>query len=120
MSEATSPIGESTLAIEYALRALDHRNEIIADNVANAEVPGFRASELSFEAALKDAIGAGDLTRIKSPVISGTDDPPGALGNNVQIEEEVMELMKTNLLRSFMVDAFNFKLEVMRTAVRGQ
>ena len=54
------PIGDQTMeVIEYALNALELRSQTTANNVANAEVPGFRASRVSFEDQLRRAIDGG-------------------------------------------------------------
>jgi len=115
-----TPISDTTMqAIEYALGALARRAEVTAQNVANAQVPNFRASRLSFEQQLKRAIGSGDVTDVRPPSVVATNDPAGPNGNNVIIEEEVVEMMKTNLLQSAMVEAFNFKAGLIRSAIQG-
>lgn len=114
------PITDQTMAaIEYAMHALTVRSEVIANNVANSEVPGFQASRVSFEDQLQRALAGGDLERSMGPEIIGTGDPADAIGNNVNIENEVVEMMETNLLQQAMVEAFNFKAGLMRSAIGG-
>lgn len=112
------PITDQTMAaIEYAMNALNVRSEVIANNVANSEVPGFQASRVSFEDQLIRALDGGGLERAIGPEIMGTGDAPDAIGNNVNIEDEVVEMMETNLLQQAMVEAFNFKAGLMRSAI---
>lgn len=106
----------ATDAIEYALRGLDRRTEVIAHNVANAEVPGFTASRLSFESELRNAVARGDVDRAADPSVAATSDPVGVNGNNVQIDVELTEMIKTNLLQQAMVNSFNYKHNVLKTA----
>jgi len=114
-----TPISDTTMqAIEYALGALARRGEVTAQNVANAEVPNYRASRLSFEEQLKRALASGNLTSIDGPAVVPTNDPAGPNGNNVVIEREVVDMMKNNLLQSAMVEAFNFKAGLLRTAIQ--
>lgn len=114
------PITDQTMAaIEYAMNALTVRSEQIANNVANSEVPGFQASRVSFEDQLRRALDGGDLGGVIGPEIVGTGDPSDAIGNNVNIEDEVVEMMETNLLQQAMVEAFNFKAGLMRSAIGG-
>ena len=47
----------------------------------------------------------------------GVGDPVDAIGNNVNIENEVVEMMETNLLQQAMVEAFNFKAGLLRSAI---
>ena len=104
------PITDQTMAaIEYAMNALTVRSEAIANNVANSEVPGFQASRVSFEDQLLRALDGGDLGGTIGPEVVGTGDASDAIGNNVNIENEVVEMMETNLLQQAMVEAFNFK-----------
>ena len=42
--------------LEMGLNASMRRREVIADNMANVDVPGFKRSELIFESSLKRAI----------------------------------------------------------------
>jgi flagellar basal-body rod protein FlgB len=112
------PISDQTMAaIEYAMDALNTRAEVIANNVSNSEVPGFRASRVSFEDQLRRAIDGGELDRARGPEIVGTGDPADAIGNNVNIEDEVVGMMETNLLQQAMVEAFNFKAGLVRSAI---
>ena len=112
------PISDQTMAaIEYAMSALNTRAEVIANNVANSEVPGFRASRVSFEDQLLRAINGDRIERVQGPEVAGTNDPVDAIGNNVNIENEVVEMMETNLLQQARVEAFNFKTGLMRSAI---
>lgn len=117
----TVPAADRTLgAIEYALRGLALRSEVTANNVANAEVPGFRASKVEFEETLRRALDTGSLVDVGSPQIQATVAPPGANGNNVELEEEMVEMMRTNLLQGALINAMNFKLGILKTAIEGR
>jgi flagellar basal-body rod protein FlgB len=112
------PISDQTMAaIEYAMHALNSRAEVIANNVSNSEVPGFQASRLTFEEQLRRALNGDAIDTVRSPEVQGTGDPVDAMGNNVNIENEVVEMMETNLLQQAMVEAFNFKAGLLRSAI---
>lgn len=112
------PISDQTMAaVEYAMHALNTRAEVIANNVSNSEVPGFQASRVTFEEQLRRALNSDRIDTVRSPEIQGTADPVDAIGNNVNIENEVVEMMETNLLQQAMVEAFNFKAGLMRSAI---
>jgi len=54
------PISDvSTRALQAALKGLDERQRVIADNVANVETPGFRAGVVNFEDSLRTALAEG-------------------------------------------------------------
>ena len=82
-----------------ALAGTNARVDVIMNNIANNDVPGFRAREVDFEAALKNAIsnfhrtGVLDLTRVRPTMRSAN---PGMAfrmdGNNVDMEREMVQL----------------------------
>lgn len=112
------PIGDTTMeVIEYALDGLALRSEVTAANFANAEVPGFRASRVSFEAELERALGSGDVGAAAAPGRRLAATAPDQHGNTVDVEQELVEMIKTNLVQQAMVDAFNFKAGMLRTAI---
>ena len=106
--------------IEYALKALEQRAQVVANNVANSEVPGFRAEQLNFEGELRRAVNRGDIGDIGSPTLAAKPGAADITGNTVNLENEVVEMMRNNLLQQAMVEAFNFKSGLMRSAIRGQ
>jgi flagellar basal-body rod protein FlgB len=106
-------------AIEYAMNALTLRAEVVANNVANAEVPDFQASRVSFEDQLQRALNGRGTERVQGPDVERTGGPIDAIGNNVNIENEIVEMMETNLLQQAMVEAFNFKAGLLRSAIGG-
>lgn len=106
--------------IEYAMNALETRAQVVANNVANSEVPGFHASRVSFEGELERALSGRGPDSLGSPEVHDAGGSPDSTGNTVNLEAEVVEMIKTNLLQQAMVEAFNFKAGLMRSAIRGQ
>ena len=104
-------------AMEYALRGLERRRQVIANNVANSETPGFRASRVDFETNLRRAMERGDLTDPGSVAVVGTNDPDGINGNNVRLELELTDMVRTNLLQGIMVNTLNSKIDMIRAAI---
>lgn len=114
------PINDNAMeVIEYALDALTLRSEVVANNVANSEVPGFKASRVSFENELRRAMDGVGPDKIGQASIELAPGSPDATGNTVNIESEVVEMIRTNLLQQAMVEAFNFKAGLLRSAIRG-
>ena len=105
-------------AIEYALDGLNLRSEVIANNVANAEVPGFTASHVSFERHLADALERESLDSIAGPTVIRKADVFNGI-NEVSLEDEMVEMIRTGLLRDAMVSAYNFKANQLRNAMKG-
>ena len=100
------PISDVTMAaIEYALGGLALRSETIADNVANAEVPGFRGAKVEFEESLSRALRQGSFSSLRRPGVADSGEAGKADGNNVNVADEVVEMVKTNLATDAMVNA---------------
>ncbi len=82
--------------LHSAINGLAQRQNVIADNIANVDTPGFRARSVEFETALERAIErgratTGDLTATTQP--TGT--PVGANDNNVDLRKETIAAMQT-------------------------
>jgi len=51
---------------EQALKLRAKRTELIASNLANADTPGYKARDIDFQAALKQAASGSDLGNMKT------------------------------------------------------
>jgi flagellar basal-body rod protein FlgB len=105
--------------LHAALNGLMSRQSVIANNIANASTPGFKASQVDFETALRQALGAGTAPALDSSVVSATADAPNQDGNNVNLESQTMSLAETELRYQAMVDAVNGQFQVLNTAIQG-
>lgn len=110
----------TTGVVEYALGGLATRAEVRADNVANMNTPGFRASSVTFESALAEALDEGDLSDLAGPAVGIKPGAPDPHGNTVSLETEMIEGIKDNLAFEAFINSFNHKVTVTRTAIRGQ
>jgi len=50
---------------QQALKVHDRRNSIIANNLANADTPGFKARDIDFRAELARASGSGESAAVR-------------------------------------------------------
>jgi flagellar basal-body rod protein FlgB len=130
--------------IDIVQRALDVsslRRDVIANNIANAEVPNFKRSTVSFESALKKALDSEknvpvlelevtDPRHIRSyqPVDYRTVEPRRVLdylstaknnGNNVDIEEETMLSLENQLLYTLLTQAESFEFGQINTILKS-
>lgn len=112
-------------AITSALDGLAARQKAIANNVANMQTPGFRASKVNFEDALRSELSDGQAPT-GSDVISTarTDDPimidgdGRMVGSNVNLERETLAGMEANLKFNLMVRAYDNKVNQVRDVLR--
>ncbi|MBS3940193.1 MAG: flagellar biosynthesis protein FlgB [Actinobacteria bacterium] len=105
-----------------ALRALDGlalRGTVRANNVANAETPGYRAQTVDFESSLRTALRRGEPATATAQTVA-TPSVVDARGNSVDLETELIQGMKDSLQRDAMITAFNYKTGQLRVAIGGR
>ena len=107
-----------TAGIESALDSVSLRQRVTADNVANMNTPGFKASRVEFESSLAQAMAGGDPSRSQARVVAA-DTPANADGNTVNMADEQAILVKSELHFDALVAALNYKFSTLRTAIKG-
>ena len=111
-------INDATMAaMRTAIDGLAARQRIIAQNIANAETPGYIAQRVTFESSLRSAMADGDPSAAHIGVES-TSDPAGVNGNNVQLDQENVQLVESGLMFQAMTEALNTKFQILRTSLR--
>jgi len=114
--------------LRAAMSGLAARQRAIANNVANVDTPGFKASEVRFEDALKTAISRGTGATVnqtslnaaasRSTLVDGTS--TRADGNNVDIDHEMELLGEANLNYSAMTQVMSTRLGILRNGNSGR
>ena len=105
-----------TAAVERALGGVAERQRVTAANVANAATPGYRASRVEFESSLAEAIERG-RPEDAAPTLTAATTPARLDGNNVSLDEETRILVTAGIQYEALVNALNYKLGLIRTAV---
>ncbi len=85
--------------LEAGARAAAMRQQVIANNLAHAGVPGFRRSAVEFESVLRTALEAGEdvaPAELTPEVVKPFNTPVNIYGNDVDLEMEIGELMKNS------------------------
>ena len=115
------PISDvSTRALQAALKGLDERQRVIADNVANVETPGFRAGVVNFEDSLRTALTEGGDVSGAATTVTSSQAPTRLNGNNVNLDMEMVAQSESLLRTQLVVAALNSKYSMLRTAISGQ
>jgi flagellar basal-body rod protein FlgB len=115
--------------LRAAMSGLAARQRTIANNVANIDTPGFKASEVRFEDALKTAVSRGtpssslDQTSLnasasRSTLVDGT--ASRADGNNVDIDREMELLGEANLNYSALTQVMATRIGILRNVISGR
>ena len=104
--------------IEHVLRFRNHRQDVIAANIANANTPGYRGFDVVLDQKLQATQGAAlrrtDPRHIAGPALSPdvgaklspSNERPRLDGNNVSVEQEFVKLMEN---RTMYVTAFELR-----------
>ncbi len=116
----------TTPRIQLLSRLLDvatMRQNVIAQNVANVNTPGFTNLEVTFEDALKTALNSDSASQgadVTPEVVPGGGGVPRADGNNVDIDREMARLQKNNIYFQLYTQVMANDLAEFRAAIRGQ
>ncbi|GHV49108.1 flagellar basal body rod protein FlgB [Clostridia bacterium] len=112
---------------EQGLNVMARQAEIIAQNIANADTPGYKAKYLYFEGILRDELNsrsAGSVVRKRLEIGTAvytdeiTNDQPD--GNNVDSDTQQALFNKNRLMYDLLVNQLNSDLTMVRTAMRKQ
>lgn len=128
--------------LEKSMDVESLRRKVIADNVANVDVPHFKRSEVNFESELKRALNQNkEVNENRLPAIM-TDEKhiPFFIdrdiksvsprinvdyttsmrndGNNVDIEKEMVDSSKNTMRYNALVSALNHNYKMLKTVVR--
>ncbi|GHU01694.1 flagellar basal body rod protein FlgB [Spirochaetia bacterium] len=129
--------------VDLVHRAMDAnviRREVLADNLANSETPGFKRSDVNFESELKKAL---DSEKQRPPLEMTLTDPkhipnwkaqdyrdvqPRRVldyistsqnnGNNVDAEQEVMRLLQNQMMYMMLAQSETFEFSQVNMVLR--
>lgn len=99
------------------------RHQVIAQNVANVNTPGYRQLDVEFEAAFGQALSSQNTRpaeSVKAGVVEGVGGAERADGNNVDIDQEMGRLGKNSLLYRLYGQLLAARLASMRSAITGR
>ena len=126
--------------LHRALDANSVRREVLADNLANADTPDFKRSDVNFESQLKRAL---DTEKQRPPLEMDMTHPKHISnwkemdyrevkprrtldylsasqnnGNNVDAEQEVMRLLQNQMMYMLLAQAETFQFSQVNQALR--
>jgi len=128
---------EAFLVLKNGIGASAQRHEVIANNIANVNTPGFKKSKVTFEGELKTALKSSkssSLAHTNSRHISGSVKSTTSVlpkkvlvggtsmtlnGNNVDVDEEMTELAKNTIYYNTLNELMKRKFDGLKLASRG-
>lgn len=107
--------------LHSALDGISLRQRVIADNIANIDTPGFRATSVDFESNLRAAVADGSVEGDPPRATTHpTQTPVGANGNNVDLRKETLAAMQSQFQYQIMTRAVSDRLDLVRYASGAQ
>jgi flagellar basal-body rod protein FlgB len=107
--------------LQYALNSLSQRQQVLANNIANAQTPGFVAQDVSFEAQLSAIMnGQSNSTQnAQGEVVNAPDLSTTLDGNTVSLESQMSKVTETNLMYDSLTQLTADRLGILNTAITG-
>lgn len=112
-------------ALKVVLDGCLIRHQVISNNIANVDTPGFKRSNVVFEQKLRDLIkerniSAHRIRKLRPETVIDRSSAWREDFNNVDIEKEMMELSKNTLKYKIYVQLLSRKLGKIRQAIMGR
>lgn len=107
------------------LDACTLRQSVIANNIANVNTPGFKKSTVSFQQQLKKALDNSqvkqnnNLTELTPEIVQVKDTAMKADGNNVDIDQEMVDLATNTLLYRLAARVKSDKANTLSYVIKG-
>jgi flagellar basal-body rod protein FlgB len=131
--------GESYRMLRGALNASAIRQKVVAENIANAEVPGYRPKEVQFEELLRESAAGpkmiplasassghsipADETAVPAPVVVESAPPDPALGlgeGDFDLERAMVELNENKVRYQALVTLISGRLLGLKNAIESR
>lgn len=109
----------ATSSIYEAMQGLWAEQQADANNIANAETPGYKQQDVDFQSSLAQAIAAGNPSQAQITTTT-SNAPADQVGNNVSLSGQLVDEEKAGLQYQTMVDAMNARFQLLSTAIQGQ
>ncbi|MFP4201077.1 MAG: flagellar basal body rod protein FlgB [Bacillota bacterium] len=110
-------IDQTARLAEHSLRGLWTRQNIISENMANINTPGYKARRLSFERYLASAL-EGEDTHPLDFVSSSRASSMRVDGNNVDLEAEMVALTENSLKYRSVMNQLQRKMDTLNAIAR--
>lgn len=108
--------------LAQALTLAQQRHEVLASNLANVETPGYRAKELQFGDALKEAFAGGEGVEAplsETKVVEDRTAPSRADGNTVDVDLQMAKLGANGGRYVALARILSHRISLLRQAIEG-
>jgi flagellar basal-body rod protein FlgB len=111
------------LALQQGLSGAGHRQQLLANNLANVNTPGFKRSDLDFQSSLASALSSDDpTTAVDSVDFTPQVDTTSSMradGNNVSADQELSNMTENAVQYEALAAVEKARLGWLHTAIGG-
>ena len=116
----------SMALLEKSLDAVWQRQQVIANNIANAATPGYKSQHLEFETLLERKLEAsGDdedstiraIGQVKPKVVRDESTSSMEDGNNVDLDHENIEMARAQMQYSYLTNSISAQIKRLKYVV---
>lgn len=125
----SSIFGNAMPMAEKSLDFLWAKQQVTLNNIANNDTPGFKAKYVTFEEEFRKRLTdarSGTSRDIRRAIngtgytVHDTDNETARLdGNNVVVDSENVELVRSALQYQYVINTFNSDVTRLRTVIKG-
>jgi flagellar basal-body rod protein FlgB len=114
-----SLLDNTQLGLQRAISGASLRQQLLANNLANAETPGFQRKDVDFHSALSQAMQSNDPSTIDAVQFTPKTDNQTmrADGNGVDIDVESADMAKNALEYQSLVSVAKARVEILQSAM---
>jgi flagellar basal-body rod protein FlgB len=106
--------------LDRAMSGAALRQSVLADNLANANTPGFKRSDVDFQGALAQALGNGSsVADVSFSPVQDTTTTARADGNNVDVDAEMANLSQNSVGYQALVAIDHTRLAELQNVIGG-
>ena len=111
------------LVVQRSLEGASLRQEVLSNNLANANTAGFQRSDVNFESSLASALGSSDPGSAVSGLAfqpqTDSKSPMQADGNNVDLETEMSGLTQNAVEYETLTEIEKNRMSMISSAIGG-
>jgi flagellar basal-body rod protein FlgB len=107
---------DSLKILEKMMDVASFRQKLLTSNVANADTPGYRAKDISFQNELNNALsgskGSYNVYEVMPTMLSRD-------GNSVNLDIEMTKVAETHLIYNSAAQILAMKIKMMKDVAKG-
>lgn len=115
---------QTHMILEHMLDVAAFRNKVLTSNIANADTPGYRAKDISFQKEMEKAAGkeqaGGTEGKIDFDIYESATTMPNRDGNTVNVNIEMAKVAENNLIYDTAVQLIAMKQRMKKSILTSQ